>query len=334
MKKRSTIIILAALCLLFVVSCQDRADNATARLEISIEDRSIGSRTIMPSSALLEPQKYTVSGIGPYGSTFGPIVSTDSNVVVSGIMIGNWTIAAKALNVEDKELASGSDTFSVGSGQNSVTLALDRIEGTGSMRLDLSWDEDITLNDSVRMEVSIKDVDGNEILATSREASTTSEGVSILLSLAAGCHIMTVRAFDEDGSLDIGATDAIRIVAGTLSSGSVHLKPSKPNLKGDLSIGIENNIGTPMPFYIDYLPKNVSSGQTVTLRALHETLDSSIQTSSLHYSWYKDGVQMSVSDSFSCNVQAQIGLHRYDVIVTSNMDGTMCGASLLLNVAQ
>ena len=222
----------------------------------------------------------------------------------------------------------------IGRGQNSVTLALDTIEGTGTLRLDLSWDDDITLRDSVRIDVSIKDIDGNEILATSRTASTSSQELSILLSLAAGSHILTVRAFDEDGSLDIGATDAVRIVAGTTSSGSVHLKPSNPNPACDVSIGIANNVGVPMPFYIDYLPKNVSSGQTVTLRALHDTLDSSITESSLHYSWYMDGVQLSVSDSFSCNVQAQVGLHRYDVIVVSNMEGTMYGASLLLNVAQ
>ena len=316
------------------VSCKESTDNSITTVEIAIEDRSLNSRTIMPSSALLQPHKYSVSGQGPSGQSFGPIISTESSITVSEIQVGNWSIQAKALNAENNELASGSGTYDIGRGQNSITVALDTITGNGTLQLDISWDDDITWRDSVRIEVSIKDIDGNEILSTSRSASTNSEGVSILLALSAGCHIMSVRAFDEDGSLDVGATDAVRIVAGTRSSGSLHLKPSDPNPTGDVSIGIVNQVGVPMPFYIDYSPKNVSAGQTVTLSALHDTLDSSISESNLHYSWYKDGVALSVADSSTCSVQAQVGLHRYDVIVISNVEGTMCGASLLLNVAQ
>lgn len=336
MGTKRTFILVAMLIFLLIlaVSCKESSDGSITTVEIAIEDRSISSRTIMPSSALLQPHKYSVSGQGPSGQSFGPIISTESSITVSEIQVGNWSIQAKALNAENNELASGSGTFEIGRGQNSITVALDTIAGTGTLQLDLSWDDDITWRDSVRIDVSIQDVNGNEILATSREASTSSEGISILLSLGAGCHIMTVRAFDEDGSLDVGATDAVRIVSGTRTSGSLHLKPSNPNPTGDVAIGIVNQVGVPMPFYIDYSPKNISSGQTVTLSALHDTLDSSISVSDLHYSWYKDGVALSVGDSSTCSVQAQIGLHRYDVIVVSNVEGTMCGASLLLNVAE
>ncbi len=331
--KQLVLLSVAVLFLVFGASCNDSSGSAITELEIAIEDRSLDSRTMMPSDALLEIHKYSVSGEGPEGSSFGPIISSENSVTVTGISVGNWTIHAKAMNAENNELASGSGTYEIGRGQNSVTLALDSISGTGIFQLDLTWDSNITWRDSLRFDISVEDSEGNVITSVSRETSTSSNGLSFMLTLSAGCHIVSVRAFDEDGSLDVGATDAIRIVSGTDTKGSFHLSPSNANPVGDLSMALENNVGVPLAFYIDYSPKNAKSGQTVTLSALCDSLPSGISSSGLSYQWYKDGVLVFSGGDGSYSMRVQTGLHRYDVIVNSSKAGTMCGASLLLNVS-
>ena len=333
MKTKRTLVMLMVLVMVLVASCHESSDNLVTTVEIAIEDRSMDSRTMMPAPALLDIHKYSISGQGPSGRSFGPVVSSERSVTITDVSVGRWTIQATALNAENRSLASGSGSFDIGRGLNSIVLALDSIPGYGTLSINLSWDDDMTLRESVHIDVSIEDGQGNVVSTVARESDTSSQGIALMLPLPAGCYIMSITASDEDGSLEVGATEAIRIVADTLTAGSLHLQPSNSNFTGNLSIGLENRIGVPMPFYLDYLPKNVSSGQSVTLRAVHGTLDAAISESSLHYSWFKDGNALPVGDNATCVVNAQVGLHRYDVIVTSNIEGTMSGASLLLNVS-
>lgn len=330
-KKVLTLLLVTALISAVLVSCQDSAEPAGTKLNIRITEPESVSRTIMPASALMEVHKYSVSGLGPGGKTFGPVLSTESSVTVESLDVGNWTISAKALNAENNELSSGSGTVFIGRGQNDMTVTLDTITGSGNLQLNLTWDDDITYLDSLRMDVSLLDTAGTVISTVTRESAlNNADGISVLIPLAAGCHVLSVRVYDDDGSLDVGATDAVRIISGTTSVGTMHLKASNPSPAGELSIGFSNNVGVPMSFYIDYSPKVISVGQSVTLVAQHGTLPSNI--TSFTYQWFVDGVLFSSGTSQNCTIQAAYGLHRYDVIVRSNIEGTMCGASMMLNV--
>ena len=331
---RAFILLAAVLVLALMASCKESEENANAKLEIAIEDRSMEARTMMPQAALMEVRKYSVSGEGPGGQTFGPMISTENSITVSDIRSGSWTINATAMNAENNEIASGSGTFSITRGVNSVTVVLDSMTGTGTLQLDLTWDDDITVLDKFRIDVCIEDTSGNVISTTSREANTESEGISVLIPIPAGSHILSVRVFDANGSLDVGAADAVRIIAGTKTTGSLHLKPVSPNAVASVSLSLDNRVGSPMSFYIDYSPKNAQVGQSVTLSALYDSLPSGVSSSSLSYQWYTDGVAVASGGNGSTySIQLQAGLHRYDVIVNSNMAGTLCGASLMLNAA-
>lgn len=330
-KKTLTLLLVTALISAVLVSCQDSAEPVGTRLNIRITEPESVSRTIMPASALMEVHKYSVSGQGPGGKSFGPVYSTESSVTVESLDVGNWTISAKALNAENNELSSGTGTVFIGRGQNDMTVTLDTITGSGNLQLNLTWDDDITYLDSLRMDVSLLDTAGTVISTVTRESAlNNADGISVLIPLAAGCHVLSVRVYDDDGSLDVGATDAVRIISGTTSVGTMHLKASNPSPAGELSIGFSNNVGVPMSFYIDYSPKVITVGQSVTLVAQHGTLPSNI--TSFTYQWFVDGVLFSSGTSQNCTIQAAYGLHRYDVIVRSNIEGTMCGASMMLNV--
>ena len=329
MKRKALILVLAIMVILLAMSCRNSVEGGRTRLSIHIEQDS--SRTIMPSQTLMETRKYSVSGTGPDGSSFGPLLSTDSELSVTDLVPGIWTITAKALNAENNELASGSGQCSISAGANEATIVLDTIAGNGTLELDFRWNDDISDDEQLRISISIESSDGT-VIARNRDVITSQGQDSVVLTLNAGCHVLSVQVSDSHGKLGVGATDAVRIVSNTRSSGVVELQTSKPVIHSGTTISIENAIGNPMNFYIDYYPKSPSKGQKVTLKACSSSIPDDIDAEDLSFQWYKDGVLLRNADGFNYAITAEQGVHRYDVIVNSRKEGTMCGASLTLSI--
>ena len=329
MKRKALILVLAIMVILLAMSCRNSVEGGRTRLSIHIEQDS--SRTIMPSQTLMETRKYSVSGTGPDGSSFGPLLSTDSELSVTDLVPGIWTITAKALNAENNELASGSSQCNISSGANEATIVLDTIAGNGTLELDFRWNDDISDDEQLRISISIESSDGT-VIARNRDVITSLGQDSVVLTLNAGCHVLSVQVSDSHGKLGVGATDAVRIVSNTRSSGVVELQTSKPVIHSGTTISIENAIGNPMNFYIDYYPKSPSKGQKVTLKACSSSIPDDIDAEDLSFQWYKDGVLLRNADGFNYAITAEQGVHRYDVIVNSRKEGTMCGASLTLSI--
>ena len=153
------------------------------------------------------------------------------------------------------------------------------------------------------------------------------------MNAPAGSHILSVKVLDSMGFTGIGATDAVRIVSNTRSAGSVRLETYRPEPSGNgTEVSLQNNIGFPMSFYIDYSPKNPVRGRPVTLRACYDSLPAGINVKDLIFQWYKDGEVRQLDKTGSFTITAEGGLHRYDVIVRSQVEGTMCGATLSLSI--
>ena len=318
--------------LLAAVSCSGPGDVSRTRLEISIETGD-GSRTIMPSEALMEVRKYSVSGTGPSGASFGPLFSSESLLSVQDLAVGTWTVTARALNAENNELASGSAVLNLERGENRATVVLDEITGNGTLQLDFSWNEDISDDEFIRIQTSVEDSGGNRTTKT-KEVLLSDGTTSLVLNLEAGSYILSVQVLDSSGSIGVGATDAVRIVSNTRSRGEVVLRTANPvsSQRAGTEITLRNEVGSPMSFYIDYYPKNPGKGKTMTLVATTSVLPEGVRPSDLVFSWYKDGVHQYTGASYTYSMVSESGVHRYDVIVRSNMEGTMCGASLVLNI--
>ena len=317
--------------LLAAVSCSGPGEVSRTRLEISIESND-SARTIMPSEALMEVRKYSVSGTGPSGASFGPLFSSESELSVQDLAVGSWTITAKALNAENNELASGSAVLNLTRGENKATVVLDEITGNGTLQLDYSWNEDISGDEFIRIQTSLEDQAGNKTTRT-KEVLLSDGMTTLVLNLDAGSYILNVQVLDSSGSIGVGATDAVRIVSNTRSRGEVALRTANPvSSHAGTEITLRNEVGSPMSFYIDYYPKNPGKGKTMTLVATTSFLPDGVKPSDLVFSWYKDGVHQSTGTSYTFSMVSESGVHRYDVIVRSNMEGTMCGASLVLNI--
>ena len=302
MKRKALILVLAIMVILLAMSCRNSVEGGRTRLSIHIEQDS--SRTIMPSQTLMETRKYSVSGTGPDGSSFGPLLSTDSELSVSDLVHGIWTITAKALNAENNELASGSSQCNISSGANEATIVLDTIAGNGTLELDFRWNDDISDDEQLRISISIESSDGT-VIARNRDVITSLGQDSVVLTLNAGCHVLSVQVSDSHGKLGVGATDAVRIVSNTRSSGVVELQTSKPVIHSGTTISIENAIGNPMNFYIDYYPKSPSKGQKVTLKACSSSIPDDIDAEDLSFQWYKDGVLLRNADGFNYAITAE-----------------------------
>ena len=329
MKRIAISAVCFALIIMLAVSCRNSAEGGRTSLSIHIRQES--SRTIMPSQALMEVRKYSVSGTGPDGSSFGPILSADNELSVSDLIPGVWFVTATALNAENNELASGSGQCTISAGSNDATIVLDTIAGNGTLELDFRWNEDISEDDQLRISIFIEGSDGTAV-SRNRDVFTSERQASVVLTLKAGCHVLSVQVSDSHGKLGVGATDAVRIVSNTRSTGVVELQTSKPVIHSGTVISIENAVGRPMNFYIDYYPKSPSKGQRVTLRACYSSLEDDIEPEDLSFQWYKDGVLQRDADGYSYTITSEQGVHRYDVIVRSRKEGTMCGASLTLSI--
>ena len=329
MKRKAFVLLFSVLILAGTLSCRNFVEEGRTRLDICIEQES--SRTIMPAQTLMEVRKYSVSGNGPDGASFGPLLSADSEISVSDIIPGIWTITAKALNAENNELASGSGKCTISAGTNRATIVLDTISGTGTLELDFRWNEDICDEEQMRIGISLEDSEGN-VVSRTKDVYVSEKQASLVLTLNAGCHVLNIQVRDSKGSMGIGATDAVRIVSNTRSSGIVELQGSKPVIHSETSISFENAVGKPMNFYIDYYPKNPARGQRVTLKACYNSLPDDIDPEDLNFQWYKDGVLQPSADGFGYTITSEQGVHRYDVIVRSRKEGTMCGASLTLSI--
>ena len=317
--------------LIIAISCNADEGSVQTRLQIRIEEDG-ASRTIMPAQTLMEIAKYSVSGTGPDGASFGPVLSSENTMSIQDLVAGTWEISAKALNVENNEIASGSGTFEISQGDNSAVVVLDRMEGAGSLQLDFTWDSSICSESMMRISITLDDSKGGVITKT-RDVPTSDCSTSVVMNAPAGSHILSVKVLDSRGFIGIGATDAVRIVSNTRSAGSVRLETYRPQPSGSgTEVSLQNNIGFPMSFYIDYSPKNPVRGRSVTLLACYDSLPAGINVKDLIFQWYKDGEVRQLDKTGSFTITAESGLHRYDVIVRSPVEGTMCGATLSLSI--
>lgn len=323
-------------CSLLVVSCQDSYAYESTSLSVRIEGDG-GQKTLMPSQALTQIHKYSLEGKGPDGASFGPIVNTSNQINVTQLPTGNWTITATALNAENNALASGQATINLKFGLNDVTVSLDEIPGSGSAKVNVVWDAGITKDSTFKISVGVENKFGSKI--TNNKNVNTSEGkTSFVFPLAAGSHIVTVVASDSNGTIAYGATEAVRVIDGTVTEGTIELKvgqtpssttgDSEARLHGSGGFNITNNTGMPMSFYLDYMSKDAKPGQLITLIAYKSDVPSDIQDSDLSYQWYIDGVLQTSSSSRMFSTIATAGLHRFDVVIKSSREGTLCSATL------
>ena len=322
--KKVLIALLALVLTLTLVSCEHELSTPKASLIVKLEEQS--GKTIMPKQNLLQITRYSVEGSGPEGASFSPVYGDTAQISVLELAPGRWTLTARGYNSQGQELARGTANCTLASGENSVTVALDTIPGTGSVQLAFTWETSISTAATIKITTSFESEAGVKVTNV-KTANTADKKTTITQSLAAGSYVVRVQVSDSTGQISFGAAEALRIVDNTQSVGVVKLASAGSSL----TLAIENQVANPLQIYLDYTPKAPVVGSKVTVSVKWNELPSYVTSSDLNYQWYKDGVLMQVG-SATYTFTAVKGLHRYDVIVTSSRKGSTSSASMTLNL--
>ena len=156
MKRNHTIVLFAALALsalLLMAGCQEPV--RTADLKVTLDEKA--DRTLAPADTDFNIASYYVKLTG---STTVDVTTVRSTFVVQGLPLGTYTISAEGRNNEGQVIVRGTSTFSLSAENNSATVTLNELVGTGSVNLNFTWDADLTADPSV--EVYLKSMDSKE----------------------------------------------------------------------------------------------------------------------------------------------------------------------------
>ena len=176
-------------------------------------------KTLAPDQSVETITKYIVRGTGPGGKTFTKN-STSSTVVMDGLPLGNWTLSASAYSSKSKELASGTASVNFKAEQESFSLGLDRIRGSGSVQIRIEWDSSLK---DVKLEVSMWDSSTQKVCESSL-TPTQGSGYTTWTSpqVPDGSYSVRISLYSAS-SLVCGTEEAVKIVADERTTGNLYL---------------------------------------------------------------------------------------------------------------
>jgi hypothetical protein len=303
-----------------------------------LDGSAVPTRTIAPLLSM-DVATYELSFDGPDGDTnvdFTQIVSQASPVYSkSGMAVGSWTVAVTAKNGSGTPIAAlngdpaSTQGFVVTAAEVTVVnVAAIPIIGTGGLTLTVAWPTTAILNPTVDAELtpsgSATGADLSFAPGTSGSNSTATYTRAIAGGWANGYYALTLQLMsDDDGAgghqpeTAWGWVEAVRIVAGQMSSASWELLA----LTGGISGTATNNMSNPI--VVTFAPESIpsfaaSAGLTVTANP-----------AGYSYKWYLDGVALAEGVDGVTGTGAQavtfaggsakltVGNHNLSVIVTS-----------------
>lgn len=319
MKKITLPLFLVLVLIAGLISCESGQD--TASLRVILDQNS--SRIIVPEEVPLEVRKYRIEGTGPSDSTFS-IITSKTNATLDGLAIGEWTLKATGLNEKDQEIVQGSTTFNLSASNTSCVIVLKELVGKGNLEVELNWDTARITNPRLEAEITRQ----GEEEATSLEVRNfnSEKGTALILeeNLDSGSYILQGRLY-SNSTLVSGFVEAVRIVGGAKSAKAIELAldrfPSSPG-----SLQLINEAGLPVECTIAGIEGDeveANKNLTVTL----EPRDSSLKNISAK--WYLDGVYQ--ADGLSYTIAPSPGLHRLDVVASTNKIGSYGSSGINFN---
>lgn len=313
MKRYALICLAAALIGLFAACKSESTPRST--LELTLEEKE-GEKLLAPKEVSLEISRFTVNGSGPDGETFS-VTSPTRSVSVSGLLIGSWNVTAEGLNEDGTRLASGKATVQLGPEPSPATIYLDKLEGSGTATIQITWDPNLITDPSFTLEVTNQNTGITR--TQSLDTSTLPSGyVDFETStLEAGSYMLVGRLY-AGGVQVSGFAEALRIVDGQSTSGSINLSLSKTTAI-PAKFELVDKIGSPVQCSITGLASEMSTTQQVTAK-LEPQPGSEVSTT-----WYMDGSK--VSEGLACTFTPQRGNHRLDVMAQGSGKASLGSAS-------
>lgn len=290
-------------------------------------------KDVLPKGQSLEIATYDVTGTGPDGESLSlsDVADNESHSVDLGrLAIGGWEFSAQGKNAEGTVLATGSTTCYLAPSSKTCTLVLDQFPGSGSLSVSLSWSKAQVDQSHASVKATLTGQDGT----VHTLSQSLSEGGALLTAedLPSGSYILSAELL-SDGSHVSGATSAVRIVSGGKSEGSVALVVG--DRSNTFTLKVENNTSLPIQGSVTCTPETPTSDtESVTLTFTPTNLDKlGLKASELTYAWYHEGVRIEDATSSSLTLtDKKLGIHRYDVVVSSSKKGSIGSATVQVSI--
>ena len=140
--KRLTAVSLILLALALIFSCSAEPGDITERADLEITTSEVKTRTILPVTPDITSYTVTLTGPETHNKTFSP----SDPIQFSGILVGSYTIKVEGKTEDGTIVAEGNESVTVSaSGPNSAVIYLSYLtSGTGTMVIDISWEERTT----------------------------------------------------------------------------------------------------------------------------------------------------------------------------------------------
>ncbi|MGN0907637.1 MAG: hypothetical protein ACI4NM_10850 [Bullifex sp.] len=301
-------IIMAAMIIFSFASCENRGSTADMRITLEKEI----SRTITPGDVTLSITNYDITCTGPNNESYK--LNTKRNTfVLEDVPVGSWSIKADGKNEEGIVLVTGSTTFNLNETNTSATVSLTEMVGSGNLSLVYTWDS--TLVRQPRLVIQFTGMDNS---VTKEYTPTVTSGSSTLsvTSQTSGSYTVNAKLYD-DGLLVAGAIDAVRIVSGKTTTGTISLDLDQaPPVVGQLTL--ENRVGTPVVCVVSGLENNSTIAAQTDCTVSLDT--QSINIEDVTIDWYLDGNKIKTGPSVT--IKPDPGKHRLDIIARTAMMGS------------
>ena len=193
-------------CMSFI-SCRwqlDSLSNEQGSLSFNIDSsKSVGIIS-------LEPTTYIFSGTGPDNDFFSMELS-DPAATVEGLNTGEWIVRVDGLNENHSVILTGESTLNVAPYEETqVNIALQPLEGFGSVSFSLEWNGSLTVDPS-----AVATFINTEGTYTSQSFTISNPGFGecTVTGVPTGNYYVTVQLFDS-GVLTIGSAWTVRVLNG------------------------------------------------------------------------------------------------------------------------
>ncbi len=309
-------LVLMMILVICLTGCKEEPGRSSLRL--SMQSNEIQNRSILPQDTPLEVSRYAVSGVGPQGSTF-EMQSANPSMEIEGLLMGNWEITAIGQNELGVNLVSGHTTCSLTSEPTNAVIELKTLIGTGTMKIELTWDKSKISSPSI--ELWVTDSDGIKTKVNPTTSNYINGSVFYTDTYPAGSYMLQGRLYSGSTAV-AGCAEVVRIVGGKTTEGVIPLDLDKyPEIPSSLTL--INKVGTPIECAISGITTPVAALQEVTASV---SVPASENNEELGVLWFLDGEQ--ISSSLDCTFTPSTGKHRLDLIAKGALLASSGSASI------
>lgn len=331
MKRLIVMIGLSALCVL--MGCNDAGDGGTLRTDapvrLELADQSSGAKAILPVGQTLEISQVEVTGNGPEGASLHADLATETttegfSATLGYLELGSWTFEARAKNKEGTVLATGTAAQSVYRDTRGIPLKLTSRPGSGSLKANITWDDDVLPATGWTLTASLTDANGNAVDV--QQTDTAGDVVVTATSLTSGYYLLAVTLKNGDEVVG-GGIDSVFVVENVQSAGTIEVPIGI--LSQTTGMEFSNNMEMPIQGEITTDPaQGALTKDTHAIKLTYKPKQGSlvkikVPMTALKYQWYCDGVAIpdATTREYTISPPKQ-AKHRYDMIVRTDPEKT------------